>query len=64
MKSSSKNPLKVKENILYITLKIKMLLSQSWKILNIIILLHLMPDNFIHQLEFVKSHIFTINTKF
>ena len=35
-----------------------MLLSQSWEILKIIILLHLMPDNFIHQLEFVKSHNF------
>ena len=33
-----------------------MLLGQSWEILKIIILLHLMPDNFIHQLEFVKSH--------
>ena len=35
-----------------------MLLSQSWEILEIIILLHLMPDNFILQMEFVKSHNF------
>ena len=35
-----------------------LLLSQSWEILKIIILFHLMPDNFIHQLEFVKSHNF------
>ena len=53
MKSSSKNPLKVKENKYLVTL-----LSQSWEIQKIIILLHLMPDNFILQMEFVKSHNF------